>query len=123
MDFYTPIKNGKISKKAGANINKYLSTFEGKRVLITVGKVKKSRSLQQNKLWWLYMSFLSDHIGYSKEEMHEICKFKFLKREKVIEGTGEVLYTRNTHALLDMFSLMLLIQREHLKQYQHSFAL
>jgi len=100
MDFYTSVNKGRIGKKVGDNINKHLSKFEGKRVLITVDKVKSKRSTQQNRLWWLYMTILSDHTGYTKQEIHEICKFKFLKREKVIEETGEIMeYLESTAAL------------------------
>ena len=37
------------------------------------------------------MTILSTELGYSKDEIHEICKFKFLKREVVDENTGLVL--------------------------------
>ena len=36
------------------------------------------------------MTIMAEHLGYQKEEMHEICKYRFLKRELVNENTGEV---------------------------------
>lgn len=36
------------------------------------------------------MSILAKELGYTKQETHAICGMKFLKREKVIEKTGEI---------------------------------
>lgn len=72
-------------------IKRELGRFIGKRVVITIDKVKSKRTAAQNRLWWLYIGILSDGLGYHKDEMHEICKFKFLKKEKLIEQTSEIL--------------------------------
>ena len=72
------------------NFDKYLKQFAEKEVTIDIKRKKSKRSIEQNSLWWVYMTILSGEIGYSKEEIHEICKFKFLQREKVDEKTGEV---------------------------------
>lgn len=71
-------------------MNEVAQKFTGKDVEITICKKQNVRSTQQNRLWWLYMGMISKELGYSKDEMHDICKFKFLKREKVIERTGEI---------------------------------
>lgn len=42
---------------------------------------KKDRSSNQNRYYWgIIIALLSDHTGYSTDEMHEACKHKFLKR-------------------------------------------
>ncbi len=90
LTYYSDVKSGKLQKNVSARIAKDLQTFEGKRVEVTMQLLKSKRSVQQNRLWWLFIGIIAKEIGYTKEEMHEICKFKFLKREKVDEATGEV---------------------------------
>ncbi len=88
--FYTDVKNGKLQKNVSTHLRTFIGTFEGKRIQITIEKIKSQRSAQQNALWWVYMTILSKELGYTKDEIHEICKYKFLKREKVDEKTGEI---------------------------------
>lgn len=67
---------------------------------IIVCKKSKHRSTQQNRWWWACISILANELGYTKEQMHEICKYKFLKRELVDEKTGEVFeYLKSTTEL------------------------
>lgn len=100
LKYFTNIKDGHFQKNVRALIQKDLKSLKEARYEITIEKVKSKRSLQQNKLWWVYMTILSKDIGYTKEEIHAICKMKFLKREKVIEGTGEILeYLESTTTL------------------------
>lgn len=53
---------------------------------------KATRSHQQNRLYWgVILRALSEHTGYSPDELHEICKAKFLpKRLAVADGNGEI---------------------------------
>lgn len=90
--------------KDGAIVFRNLDRFKGEIIEsnwtefeITVEKKKKSRSAQQNRWWWACMAILSNELGYRKEEIHEICKYKFLKRELVDENSGEVFeYLKST---------------------------
>ena len=90
-EYYSDVKEGQLQNNVRNQIKQALPRFEGKRVVITIDKVKSKRTAAQNRLWWMYIGILSDHLGYHKDEMHEICKFKFLKKEKLIEQTGEIL--------------------------------
>lgn len=91
LNYYSDVKNGNLQKNIKELIAKELLHFEGKRIEITIEKVSSRRSKQQNRLWWLYIKIISDEIGYNKDELHEIAKFKFLKKEAVIEQTGEIM--------------------------------
>ena len=82
--------DGKLKIRDRSGFDKYLLQFRGKDVTIDIKKKVAKRSVGQNRLWWVYMTILSNDIGYTKEEIHEICKFKFLQLEKVNERTGEV---------------------------------
>jgi len=90
LTYYSNVKDGKLQKNVSLQIAEEIKHFEGKRVEITIEKLKSTRSNQQNRLWWLYVTIIAKEIGYDKSEMHEILKFKFLKKEKVDEKTGEV---------------------------------
>lgn len=64
---------------------------------VTIENKKKHRSVQQNRWYWAAIKILADHTGYTSNEMHEVCKLKFLKVELVNEKTGEVLeYVKST---------------------------
>lgn len=97
--------NGKLSINDKSNFVKYLKQFapinkDFTEVEILVRKRKSKRSLEQNRLWWLYITILANETGMVKEEMHEVCKFKFLQKEKVIEATGEIVkYIESTTKL------------------------
>lgn len=100
LEYYTEVKDGKMSRAVSRKIAEELNHFEGKRIHIIVKRASATRSSQQNRLWWAYMTLIAQELGYTKDELHEIAKFKFLKREKVHEGTGEILqYTGSTSDL------------------------
>lgn len=100
LEFNGYVKGGVMYIRNRADFDKDVKRFEGKDVEIIVQKKRMVRSIQQNRLWWLYVSILSDSLGYEKEEIHDILKFKFLKRERIIEKTGEVIeYLESTTRL------------------------
>lgn len=74
--------------------------FSGRSVEIIIREKKKHRSAQQNRYYWLIVSMLSDHTGFTREELHAILKKRFLSTEKVFEDTGAVYeYIRSTTEL------------------------
>lgn len=100
LEYYSDVKGGNLQTNVRKKIAEELKQFEGKRVQVRIEKLKSKRSIQQNRYWWLAMTILGNELGYSKEETHEIMKFKFLKRERVIEKTGEILeYIESTTKL------------------------
>jgi hypothetical protein len=92
--FFSTVKDGKLQKNTTLNILQCLKPLEGKRVVVTIEKQKSSRSLQQNKLYWVYIDILSKELGHSKDEMHELVKYKFLKLKRfisVVNGKSVIL--------------------------------
>lgn len=59
---------------------------------VVIERKHATRSLAQNRLYFgVYVRTLSEHTGYSPDEVHEILKAKFLpKRLAVTDGNGEV---------------------------------
>lgn len=101
LDYYSNVdNNGLLQKNVSAQFLNDLNHFKNKKVHITIDLLKSKRSEQQNKYWWAVVTILSKEIGYTKNELHEILKFKFLKRSKIVESTGEALeYIESTTKL------------------------
>lgn len=100
MKFKTLIsidQEGKSTVSRRDEMERFLKANAGNRLIL---EIRKQRSAKQNNVWWMYMGILSDHTGFTPEEMHEVCKFKFLLTEKVNENTGEVMnFIRSTRDL------------------------
>ena len=109
LQYYSNVKDGQLQNNVRQLIAKELKHFEGKRVEITIQKLKSTRSIQQNRLYWLYVTMIANELGYDKEEMHEIIKYKFLLTEKVHEATGEVMPHIKSTAKLSISEFMDLI--------------
>lgn len=90
LEYYSNVIEGRLQKNVAASIAEDLKKFEGKRICLTIGRLKSTRSNAQNKYWWTLMNILSKELGYTKDEIHEICKYKFLKLEKVDPASGEI---------------------------------
>jgi len=94
------VVNGEMQGIPRTRLREELKHFEGKPIELIVRRKKKHRSNDQNRLWWVYQKMLGDYLGYDKDEMHEICKYKFLKTEIADESTGEVFeYIKSTSKL------------------------
>jgi len=105
------VTNGELVGISRKKLKEELAYFEGVNVELIIRKKKKHRSLQQNKLWWLYMGMLGEYLGYDKDAMHEICKFKFLKKEAVDETTGLIFEYIESTSKLSTVDFMELIEK------------
>ena len=109
LTYYSNVKEGQLQNNVRQLIAKELPSFEGKRVEITIQKLKSTRSIQQNRLYWLYVTIMANELGYNKEELHEIIKYQFLKKEKANERTGEIFQYIGSTANLSISEFMDLI--------------
>lgn len=59
---------------------------------IVIERKHATRSVAQNRLYWgVYCAVLSEHTGYSKDELHELLKAKFLpKKMALADANGEI---------------------------------
>lgn len=53
---------------------------------IEIRPKKSKRSIEQNSRYWKLITDLGKHLGYTPDEMHDICRFKFLRNAIQIEG-------------------------------------
>lgn len=96
LTYYTDVKEGKFQKNITELIRKELPHFNGKRVEISIQRLKSSRSSQQNRYYWLLVGIMSKELGYTKDEVHDLIKFKFLKQEVVIGEETEIVVKSTT---------------------------
>ena len=67
-----------------------LKSLTGKK-LIKIEKYSKKRSNPQNRYYHgVVLKYLSETTGYSTDEMHEVCKLKFLPYDRANRVTGEI---------------------------------
>jgi hypothetical protein len=77
----------------------------GTRCLVTVEKVSKKRSNQQNRYYWLVIRIIKDELNnqgwnLTDKDVHEMMKLRFLKTDIINLSTGEVLsMLKSTSAL------------------------
>ena len=92
LEYYSNVdQEGKLQPSISKLIAKELGHFKGKRVEIKISKLGASRTTQQNRYLHVIIKILADYLGYDKDEMKEMIKYKFLLKTKVIEETGEEL--------------------------------
>jgi hypothetical protein len=53
---------------------------------VTARPKKSKRSTEQNSRYWKLITDFGKHLGYAPDEMHDICRFKFLRNAIEIEG-------------------------------------
>jgi hypothetical protein len=76
-----------------------LREFEGKEIEIRIRERSANRSKEQNSLYWIWIDILSKETGYTKDEMHTLIKYKFLKRNVVDENGVESETIKSTTTL------------------------
>ena len=98
MKHYGKINKLKIDFLDEGRFVEDLVKLEGKDIIFTILENKDYRTNSQNKLWWKYMQIMSADLGFTKDEMHDLCKLKFLKRERYEDGI-KVEYLKSTAQL------------------------
>ena len=100
LEYSGYIKDGKLFIRNRKQLDIELLGTGWTELDITFRKKSKNRSIQQNRYYWACLTLIGEVLGYRKEEVADIVKFKFLKREMVNETTGEVFeYLKSTTEL------------------------
>ncbi len=85
---YGSVKDGKARIPDRQKIDEYISNLpEGSQIELIVSPIKDFRSLKLNRTYWMYLTIIGDYLGYTKSEMHDYFKAKFLCH--FIEINGE----------------------------------
>ena len=87
MYFTGKIIKGKIVWDNKTTLVDYIRGIEdGTKVEVEITETPDVRTNKQNKLWWAWMKIIGNELGYSKNEVHDILKYKFLLREEINDG-------------------------------------
>lgn len=93
--FHAQVKKGSLYFDESSKFAAFLAGMEGQRVNVTVQKPGRPRSNQENRYYWgVVIKTLSDHTGYSDDEMHDALRMLFLK-----DHTESIPTIRSTAAL------------------------
>ena len=61
-------------------IENYISELPTGKYMIQISEYTESRSINQNKYYWKLVEIIASNIGYEVDEMHDVFKYKFLKK-------------------------------------------
>lgn len=77
---------------------RYVSAFKPEQIVeVTIKKPARKRTLSQNNyLWGVCYKIIGDELGYDIEEIHEIMKQRFLKRQKDVDFKGKKITLEKT---------------------------
>jgi len=93
------VRSGKVSLDDPESYDLWLGSLNDQRIELVVQKEKIERTMSQNRyLWAAVYQAISDEIGYTVEEVHDLCKTMFLKthldvkekRYTIIKSTKEL---------------------------------
>ena len=67
---------------------RWLAQWEGQEVSLEVTTRKSTRSAEQNRYYWLYLTLIKEETGNEIEDLHSYFKGKFLTK-KISEIYGD----------------------------------
>lgn len=73
------VEKGRLIRDDPVKYLLQLNKLEGCRVDESLKRRRETRSDNQNRYYWgVIIEILSEHCGYTKDEMHDALKYKFL---------------------------------------------
>ena len=99
MKAFGTVKNGKLILNNERRFNDNLNIFEGEEIEIRIKVRTNNRTTEQNSLYWKWINIMSEETGFTKEEMHELIKYKFLKRTSINNNGVEEVKLKSTTSL------------------------
>jgi hypothetical protein len=86
------IRKGRLEVRNRKSFAAAIKRMRDGEVDITVSRHAATRSQQQNRFYWgVIVDLLSDHTGYTPDEVHELLKARFIpKKLAVCDGNGEI---------------------------------
>lgn len=95
LEFQTnaKVENGKLLIRNRRLFDECISAWPDCECVVTIEKKHATRSVQANRYWWgVCVALVSDHTGYTPEEVHDLAKHMFLPKALAVTGrNGELL--------------------------------
>lgn len=79
-----------LSENNRPNLLKLITELDCQKswqVTIQESKAKDQRSLEQNRRYWDIMRHAGQYLGYTSDELHLLCGWKFLRQHKYVGNT------------------------------------
>jgi hypothetical protein len=88
--------DGKLHLQSPEVFKQAICAYAGKFVEVTVREQRNRRSDRQLRWYWgQILELLSEHTGYTPDELHEYCKSRFIpKRLAICDGNGVIVDER-----------------------------
>lgn len=87
------VKNGRLFIENRKVFDQQVALLDTRWALeVSVRRRRATRSVRANRYYWgCIIQLLSEHTGYTPEELHDFLKAKFIpKRLAVCDGNGEI---------------------------------
>lgn len=87
------IRNGRLFIENRKVFDQQVALLDSRWTLeVTVKRLRATRAIRANRYWWgCCVQLVSEHTGYTPEEIHEIAKQMFLPKTLALsDGNGEV---------------------------------
>lgn len=82
MKFITTLSNKEIVYTP--YIRHHLGKFkEGQKIIVEIEKPRNTRSLNQNRYYWLCLGLISGHTGHDTDELHRLFRGMFLPKKEI----------------------------------------
>ena len=97
MRFLCSIKKGILRIHRKVHMDKYVASLPDCTATLDIKKQSKIRTLSQNSLYWVWIEFICEQLGYEKyeaEEVHNSFRAMFLT-----DKTGKLPLVRSTTKL------------------------
>lgn len=82
--------------------NHALTQFKGKPIILTLEEHHKTRTLEQNAYYWLYLQAIADHTGDDRNYLHAVFKNRFIEPTLLKTTFGEVEDYKTTTVMTKM---------------------
>lgn len=97
LEFVCPVVQGRLPEREGRHFDEALRALNGKRVVVSVAEVKKTRSSQQNRYYWsCVVKLITDAFRdagnmVNADDVHDFLKAEVGKLSQVLVTVeGEV---------------------------------
>ena len=78
----------------------YIDSIFAQEKRVTIVITKEQRTLDQNRLYWLWLTCISQNTGNDKDSLHEYFVSKYLQPE-LVQVFEKMIYKRLSTTLLD----------------------
>lgn len=95
-----------LTKENLPNLVKKLNDLDFTKIWkISLYEESVSRSNEQNaRLWGFIYPSVASYLGISTHDLHEMCRYRFLRRERVIAGEVIMSIQSTTNLKVDEFT-------------------